>query len=200
MVRSVVYSRNSIYLCGHACHCVWLTRHLASASDGWYVLSFTQEIRFASVVMPVIVSGSLVALASVSDRWYALSFIQEGRFASVGGHACHCVRFTRRLASVSDGWYVCHLFKEVDLPLWSCLFDTKSYESTIRAYSPGSTPGVRLLFLSYPLYVLTVIVSGSLALYHVSFYCVGSFCGYVSFACCRLVRLASIYWAHVTCT
>ena len=126
-------------------------------SDEWYALSFIQEIRFASVVMPVIVSGSLVALASVSDRWYALSFIQEGRFASVGGHACHCVRFTRRLASVSDGWYVGHLFKEVDLPLWSCLFDTKSYESTIRAYSPGSTPGVRLLFLSYPLYVYVTV-------------------------------------------
>ena len=137
----------------------------ASASDGWYVLPFTQEIRFASVVMPVIVSSSLVALASVSYRWYALSFIQESRFASVGGHACHCVRFTRRLASVSDGWYVCHLFKEVDLPLWSCLFDTKSYESTIRAYSPGSTPGVRLLFLSYPLYVY-VIMSMLLHLSH----------------------------------
>ena len=46
--------------------------------------------------------------------------------------------------------------------------------------------------------VLTVIVS--VALYHMSVHCVGSFCGYVSFASCRLVRLASIYWAHVTCT
>ena len=49
----------------------------ASASDGWYVLSLTQEIRFASVVKPVTVFGSLVALASVSDRWYALSVTQE---------------------------------------------------------------------------------------------------------------------------
>lgn len=93
----------------------------ASASDGWYVLSLTQEIRFASVVKPVTVFGSLVALASVSDRWYALSVTQEGRFASVGGYACHCVRFTRRLPQcLTDGTWVIYSRKSIYLCGHAC--------------------------------------------------------------------------------
>ena len=135
-------------------------------TDGTLCRLFKKVDLLLSMVMPVIVSGSLVALPQcLTDGTFV---IYSRKSICLCGHACSIRNRTKAPSGLTH---------RVRPPACDSCF-----------------------FLSYPLYVLTVIVSGSPALYHVSFYCVGSFCEYVSFACCRLVRLASIYWAHVTCT